>query len=298
MPGISRLDLKGGAPGRSPSPAQTEIIDLDKDKDITMHKFEVKVKDFAFPPSPICQPQKDRHHSTGLTQPNKQSAYTIGVIPALEIWDPRQYMAEFHFCMVKHSKQCDSPTSEERNYAIPGKILRRLLSIGFLTQQDLADLTSLDYASLAAYDNYRLRHPYPSRPVRMLNECDHDQPPSKEQREEWVQLYRPLYAVNRWAVREEWRLYAQRQVDKDVMVTAKLLDVSEDGAGDVILGKRIGPCDPDNSSPATCKFRIISTNHPVVLPTQYPAQPTLNEPYMLAKENLLRMPVGTMLRKK
>jgi hypothetical protein len=283
------------APGRSPSPAQTEIVDLDEDNDTVLQKFGIKVKDFAFPLS------KGRHHSTHLTQP-EQSAGTNRIIPAAEVWDPRQYIAEYHFCM-RHSTHSNSSPFEDRKYAIPGKIIRRLLSIGFLTQQDIADLKPLDHASLAAYDNYRFIHPYPSRPIRIQDECDpnlkYNRPPSNEQREEWVQRYRAWNAVNRWAVREQWRLLTQRRVGNDNMATMKPLQVQGGGAGGAIRGKRTCPCDPDDSSPTAGKLRIISTNHPVVLPKQYPAQPTLNEPYILAKENLLRVPVDfrTTLKK-
>jgi hypothetical protein len=118
---------------------------------------------------------------------------TPGLEPLAELFDPRVAIREHDFQLWLR----------KRTVPIPGKILRRLLDIGWVGLEE-ADKrwTKLDWAELISYDS---RPAYPWAPLNIQKPSDEERKAILQQLEPYPGAFEEVEQVRHLETLEEWR---------------------------------------------------------------------------------------------
>lgn len=247
---------------RASSPAPTEIIDeseLLRDQPTALAAMGIKVRDYALQPS-------------------------SRVRPAREIFDYQHVCAEYDFLLDRNDR------------AVPGKTLRRLLDLGFITDDEQRRRwRAMDHEELRRYDARPSQVPSKGIPGDGVHL---DGPPSQQLRAEWLNRWRhALHITERSRNKaiaiqervEHFTDFAQeivpehlRRMIEDAMkgkapqIVPDAMDVDQPSSAKG-LGKRPAPPDDeeDHYIPATSTTPPGSPKRQRLTPPPSPASPAL-----------------------
>ncbi|KIM44142.1 hypothetical protein M413DRAFT_443184 [Hebeloma cylindrosporum] len=266
-------DVSQDAAQRALSPAATEVDDPES-QDITaeIQTRGVKVRDFAYAPpyhrptAPPVAVAPAGSFGASIPPENPQTTYitttnTPGLPPVTEIFDPYTKITEVDYRW----------SQETRTYPVPGKSLRRLLDLGWITPAEVA--ARADPMDLAALEAFDARKPvYPWKSIRLNGKV-----PSHGERRDMCNARKGHWAqMDRIRDRSEFEQDRKREEEERIGKAfnsggvKRAHEDDEDDEGDVESKKRRITPEPSTSG---SRASVPPPSPPALMPPakQYPA---------------------------